>query len=60
MQRIFQGEDHGDLVERHVENLWKICGVFEGIISCNNRKVVEWIVDLSLWDGYLLLKEVHV
>ena len=21
MQRIFQGEDHGDLVERHVEDL---------------------------------------
>ena len=54
MQRIFQGEDHGDLVERHVENLWEICRGFEGIISCNNKNVVEWIVDLSLWDGYFL------
>ena len=28
---------------RDMENLRKICGGFEGIISCNNRKLVEWL-----------------
>ena len=24
-----------------MENLWETCGGFEGIVSCNNRKLVE-------------------
>jgi hypothetical protein len=29
-----------------IEDLREMCGGFEGIISCNNRKVVERILDL--------------
>ena len=34
------------IYERHVDNLWETCGGFEGIISCNNSKLVE-----SVWEN---------